>query len=172
MATSHLQSTSVANALATPAVRNNEYLSASDNYETVEVITTLSSDAAGSTYSFGRVKSSARVSDLQYMNDAMTAGIVKLGVAVAGSNGATLPVAASDQIFASGVSLAAAHNIWTLVGFPSILGAGGLVANVKLRVWELLGLAADPMTEYEVIATVTTGVTTGGSFALRWQAAI
>lgn len=172
MATSHLQSTSVANALATPAIRNNEYLSASDNYETLEVIGVLASDAATSTYSFGRVKSSARVSDLQYMNDATSAGVVKIGVAVAGSNGQTLPVAASDQIFASGVSLAAAHNVWTLIGFPSILGAGGLVANVKLRVWELLGLAADPMTEYEVIATVTTGITNAGNFALRWQAAI
>lgn len=172
MATSHIQSASVTNALAVPSVKNQEYLAASDNYETVEVIATLTGDAATSTYSFGRVKSSARISDLQYMNDAMTAGVVKIGVATVGSNGQTLPVAASDQIFASGVSLAAAHNIWTLIGFPSILGAGGLVANVKLRVWELLGLASDPFLDYEVIATVTTGVTTGGNFALRWQAAV
>jgi hypothetical protein len=168
MGTSHLKSTLVTNSDALPKVDNNSFLAAADLYETIGTVLTVSADASPSTYCIGRVRSSARVSDMFYQNDAMTAGVVKIGVANAGSNGQTLPVAASDQIFASGVSFAAAHNVWTSVLFPSILGAGGLTANLTLRVWELLGLAADPFKDYDVVASVTTSVTTGATFAIKY----
>ena len=173
MAVVNTKSTLVSNADATPSIHNNSYLSASDPFEGVAVVAMGAGDSIGSTYRFGRISSSARVSDIQVMNDATTAGVVKIGVLLTAADGGGVVVAGSDTIFASGVSTAAAQNTWKLTAFPALASVGtGAVANLTLRVWELLGLSADPFKTYDLAASVTTAMTAGGNLALRWQSSV
>ncbi len=52
---------------------------------------------------------------------------------------------------------------------PLDLNAGGAIANLNLRVWELLGLAADPEAMYHLIVTAVTAGTAGGNLAVRYN---
>jgi len=167
MAVVNVNSTQIANDLLTPPVLNNPYIAGGIYRECVDVCTAGASDSAGSTYRFCRVPSNARIGDVEVMNDANTSGTsYKCGVI--GINGGAVPVTYSDQIFFSAVSMASARNVWTSLYFPSILNGSQLVANVTLRVWELLGLSADPNLLYDVVITATTAGSAGGKMAVKF----
>lgn len=166
MAVVNINGSSLTNTYATPVVLSNSYLADAGDWTTTDVCAAGASDLATSTYRFMRIPSNALVLNIAAMNDANTSGTsYKCGVLLPNAGGVV--VAASDQIFFSAVTMASARSVWTNLLFPSILGAGGLVANTKLRVWELLGLAADPSATYEIAITAVTAGSAGGNMALQ-----
>jgi hypothetical protein len=78
-----------------------------------------------------------------------------------------LPIPGASGIFGTGVSTAAANPTWKSVFTPLQLTATGSAGNTNLRVWELLGLTADPMYEFNLVATATTAPTAAGNIALQ-----
>lgn len=166
MAVVNVNSTQLTNFYSTPVVLSNSFLSGGSDFTATDVCAMGAADSATSTYRYCRVPSNALISNIAVMNDANTSGTsYKCGVLLPNAGGVV--VAASDQIFFSAVTMAAARSVWTNLLFPSILGAGGAVANVKLRIWELLGLTADPSLEYEVAVTAVTPGSAGGNLALQ-----
>lgn len=75
----------------------------------------------------------------------------------------------SDQIFATGVSTAAAKTVYTAIYSPSIGAVGFAAANATLRVWELMGFANDPLYEFLLVATATTAPTANGNITLQYS---
>lgn len=167
MAVVNVNSGQIANDLLTPPVLNNPYVAGGVYRENVDVCTAGATDSAGSTYRFCRVPSNARIGDVEVMNDANTVGTsYKCGLY--GVNGGAIAVANADVIFFSAVTMASARNVWTSLYFPSILAGGGAVANCTKRVWELLGLSADPNLLYDVVITAVTPGTAGGNMAVKF----
>src|SRR6185437_16015509 len=158
MSVVNVLSTQITNDEATPSVRNNPYIAGGGDVEFTDVCAAGASDSAGSTYRFFRIPSNARIVDIQAMNDANTSGTsYKIGVLNTDPNGGGVVVAGSDAIFTpAGTSMASARNVWTSVYFPAVAGNSAAVANVGKRVWELLGLAADPNANYDVAITAVT----------------
>ena len=168
MAVVNIKSTIVSNYDAQPRILTSGYIAGSGDTTTTGVVAVGATDSATSVYRICYLPSGVLVSDLAIMNDAMAAGTsYKFGVALNTQDGGALPVANSDLIFASVITMVGARNIWTAILNPSILNAGGLPANVNLRVWELLGLTADPFKEYHLIMTAVTPATGAGNVAVR-----
>lgn len=162
----NVNSTQITNALATPPVLNNGYLSGGSDFTATDVCTMGASDSNNSTYRFFRIPSNAMITNLAVMNDANTSGTSYKGGVLLVNGGSTV-VAGSDAIFfPSGTSMASARNIWTNLYFPAVAGASAAVANVNKRVWELLGLSADPNAIYDVVITAVTAGSAGGSLAV------
>jgi len=181
MAVTATKSTIITNFDAQPRVLTSGFLAGGNDTTTVASMSSVTGDSSGSTYRLCFVPSGVRIADIQMRAEAMTAGVVKLGVygntqqaCTTVTSGVTttsapgaVPVTSADQIFGTGISFAAATTIWTSVYSPTILAGSVLAANVSLRVWELLGLDKDPFYEFHLVATVTTGVTTGAGFAFQ-----
>lgn len=175
------KSTIVTNYDSQPRILTSGFLAGAGDTITAVTMSSASADSATSTYKLCFIPSGVRIEDIQYQNEAMTAGIVKLGVytntqqplvsVTAGVVTTTAPgavaVANADGIFGTGISFAAAHSVWTSCYTPTVLAGAVLAANVGKRVWELLGFDADPFYEFHLVATVTTGVTTGAGFAFQ-----
>jgi hypothetical protein len=124
--------------------------------QSVGTLETLAADSIGSTYRVARIPSNARISSILLANDALTAGVVNVGLYEIAANGGAL---VNGTIFATGTSLASAAA-YTNVYLPDI-------ALVEKRVWELLGLAKDPGRAYDITLTVTTAVTAAGTISAR-----
>lgn len=163
----NVNSIQITNDLATPPVLNNPYLAGGTFREFVDVCAVGSGDGAASTYRFCRVPSNARISDIEIMNDALTTGTsYKCGVL--GINGGGVVVASSDQIFIpAGTSMVAARATWTSLYFPAIGGAAAAAVNITKRVWELIGLTADPNLTYDVVITAVTASSVNGNIAMK-----
>lgn len=163
----NVNSTQITNTLASPVVLNNSYLSGANDFTATAVCAMGAADSNNSTYRFCRIPSNAMIQDIRVMNDANTSGTsYKCGVLLI--NGGSTVVAGSDAIFIpSGTSMASARNIWTSLYFPAIAGNSAAVANVTLRIWELLGLTADPNVTYDIVVTAVTAGSAGGNLALQ-----
>ncbi len=68
----------------------------------------------------------------------------------------------SQALFASAQSIATA----SATGINARFEADD-VANVEKRIWELLGLTADPNLEYDVALTLTAAISASGTLALQ-----
>jgi hypothetical protein len=91
--------------------------------------------------------------------DAITSAAGDLGLYRTASDGGAV---VSQTLFASAQSIASAITLGTNVRFEQ-----DDVANVEKRVWELLGLSADPNLEYDVTLTLTAAATAGGTISLQ-----
>lgn len=167
MAVVNINSSNLTNAYATPPVLSNSYLASSSDFTSTDVCAMGASDSANSTYRYFRIPSNALILNVSVMNDANTSGTsYKCGVL--GINGGGVVVAGSDAIlFPAGTSMASARNVWTNLFFPAVAGSSAAVANVTKRVWELLGLTADPVATYEIAITAVTADSAGGNLALQ-----
>ena len=169
MAVVNIKSTLVTNADATPVVLNNPYQSFSRPVVQTALAAIGATDTAASTYRFARIPSSALIQDIRILNEtSMTTGAsYKAGVLFNATDGGAVVVTNSDTIFFSVVSLVTTRLVWTSVYSPSILAGGVLAANTALRIWELLGLTADPIKLYDVAVTAVTAATVGGNLAMQ-----
>lgn len=163
----NVNSGQIANDVATPAVLNNPYVVGGIYRECVDVCAMGAADSANSTYRFFRIPSNARIGDIEVMNDANTSGTsYKCGVLAI--NGGSTIVAGSDAIFIpSGTTMASARSVWTSLYFPAVAGNSAAVVNTTKRVWELLGLTADPNATYDVVVTAVTPGSAGGNLSLK-----
>jgi hypothetical protein len=165
MAVVTIYSTQLVNVNATPPQYSGSYMTGGMDWTATDICAMGATDSAGSTYRFCRLPSNALILDVKVMNDANTAGTsYKCGVYTIGGGGPA--VTNADVIFFSGVTMASARNVWTSLFFPSVLNAGGLVANATKRVWELLGLNSDSGLLYDVAVAAVTAGTAGGNLAL------
>jgi hypothetical protein len=157
------------NQAASPRVLTGAYIAGQKSVDAVSNVVVGASDSAGSLYKYFRIPSNARVVNVSCMNDANTSGTsYKCGVYFSSdSSSSGVVVANSDQIFFSAVSMASARNVWTTLYSPQILSASFSIVNVEKRIWELLGLAADPVATYEVVITAVTPGSAGGNMALQ-----
>lgn len=146
-------------------------LSLSEVFEAFGLITMGSADVAGQVYRVCRIPAGARVSDVQIMNDANPSGsLYRIGVVMPGTG--ALIVAGSDGILAPAISLDVSRPTWTSVFSPALAGSTSSVANIGLRIWELLGLSADPSPAdkdvfYNVAMTAITPGAQGANVMVR-----
>lgn len=133
-------------------------------------VTTVSADAAASTYKLVRFPSNATIKHVRLAWAAMTAGKVQLSVYYSDSTQDGTPPANQGVIvpttgaafFSDDIDLTSASG-WVDKTFAN--GATGGANNVGLvdkRIWDALGLTSDPGGFFDLVAVVhTTAITTG-----------
>ena len=166
MAVVNLKSTATTNATAQPRVQNSVGLEGGTMVRAVNGFATLANgDDIGSVYRIGKIRSSDYVDRVRIVSaDVGTTAIANVGLydLLSASNGGTVVDA---DFFASAVSLNGGA-IDTDITFESG-AAGGLYTNAEKRVWECLGLSADPGKEYAVALTLTAASDAAGTVLLR-----
>lgn len=119
----------------------------------VDQMTVTNTDSIGSTFRISRIPSNAIVTFGQVFCGAVTSAAADIGLyQTAAAGGAVV-----DADF-----FAAAQTIATASAGINILGANTATygpANRGKRVWEVLGLTADPQREYDVVLTLTAAAT-------------
>lgn len=149
---------------ATPAVRPGSWTHG-DKGHYAGTVETLATDSIASTYRMFRVRSGQRCAALAVFCDA-------LGSGCAGDVGLYKPTIEGGAVvdadfFASAVAIAAATN-GTDITFESGNAATNMgIEQIEKRIWEVLGLTADPMVEYDVTVTLTAPTVAGGTLSLR-----
>ena len=150
---------SITNLDATPILRANPWVHGGNAKQFAGTVEAVNGDSIGSTYRFFRVGSWMRPVSLTLFCDALTGGAADLGLYRAAADGGAV---VSQSLFASAQSIASAN----VAGIQARFEADD-VANVEKRIWELLGLTADPNLEYDVALTLTAGISASGTLALQ-----
>jgi len=165
MAIVAVKSAQITNADATPMRINPAYQANSRIRGAVGVAAFANGDSAASVYRILRVRSNDRVERLFLDMDAGGAGAVAdFGLYKTAADGGAVVDA---DFFASAVAIAAAARA---VDITRESGAV-TVALMEKRIWEQLGLTADPQLEYDVAATLTVATAAAGNMALSAQIA-
>jgi hypothetical protein len=162
-----IKSTAITNATASPSVPNSGNIQNGNLRESQALAVITSSDSIGSTYRLFRLRSSDRVSYIRvYSPDIGTTTAGDLGLYDKNdvSGGAVVDV----DFFASALSLNSGALNGVDITFESG-AAGGLITNAEKRVWEALGLSADPFKEYDVTLTLTGAADATGTALFRMQ---
>lgn len=159
MAINAYKTLSITNLDATPILRANPWVHGGNSKQFAGTVEAVNGDSIGSTYRFFRVGSWMRPVSLTLFCDALTGGAADLGLYRAAADGGAVVSAA---LFASAQSIASANTS----GIDARFEADD-VANVEKRIWELLGLTADPNLEYDVALTLTAGISASGTLALQ-----
>lgn len=175
MAVVNVGSGSIVNATGSPPKISSAQL-AGKNFQKRETVVTTTADDIASHYGFFRIPANAILTSAELTCDALSTSTVAdiglwevsnpfLPVTQAGS------IANAKQYFGASVSLVAAQTK------TQILIQSSWTTRAKFtgkRVWEILGLAADPAqgtpigaVEYDVVMTLVAAVTAGGSVALE-----
>lgn len=150
-----------------PAGMNLAYLTGANPYDAADVCQALATDASGQQYRYFKVPSNARVIDLDAINDPNPTGSnYSCGVALAEGKSGLLPAGAASIFFAS-ATMDAQRLHWTRLYMPQPIGSVYQTVNLSKRVWELLGLTADPNQIYDLVLTAITPGQIGGYMALR-----
>lgn len=171
MAVFNLKSTAISNRDATPKVltdalvSNGEVLSA-EGY----VQSGSAADSVGSTYKLVHIPSNARVRALFLRNDAFGgSAAINLGVYypsfIPGGgnlNPALAGTVISANLFASAYSVVAA-------GAAEVINQSGsiTIAKMEMPLWQMAGLAADPMIDLDIVAAVSTVFAASGYIGLE-----
>lgn len=156
------KSTTITNLDAAQVVRAKAFANGAPIKEWIETLETVNGDSIASVYRFFRVPSWIRVSDLILDSDDIgTTTIADFGLYDTSANGGAVVDA---DFFASAVSLkdgALANS--------NITHESGVIdaANYGKRIWEQLGLSADPQKYYDVCATLTAAADAAGTMTLR-----
>jgi hypothetical protein len=152
MAVEHIESTPIANATALPRIANNSNVAGGEIRTAAGVCAAAASTSIGSTYRFCRVPSSARVHRVIFASQASGAtGQVNLGLYQTEGNGGAVVDA---DFFGSALDPGGGAIAPTDVTHESTDSAANLVTRGAMPLWQALGLSADPMVEYDVVATV------------------
>lgn len=160
----NVNSTWIGNAVAVPSVLTDAAESVGIMREASSVATTLAAQSSGDTVRLVRVPSNARVSQvLVSCADASTAGAINIGIWQTVENGGAVVDA---DLFASALDLSGGPYENLDVTFES---DEYTYAESALPLWEVLGLAADPKRDYDIVAQVSTTFN-GGPTALALKA--
>src|SRR6185369_3899783 len=151
--------TLLVNTYATPPIANATGLDIGLQYNKLSTcaIPVVGTDLAGSTYRMCEIFSSDIVYSVFYAGTALTAGALSVGV-YATNTGAVV----SANLFATSINSAAAVP-------PTDERFNNLsITTAGQRLWQLLGLASDPLTTYDLVYTSTTGATAAGTLYCRY----
>ncbi len=129
----------------------------------VGVAPVANGDSIASVIRLVRVQSNARISDAWLFTTAITGAAGDVGLYRTAADGGAVVDA---DFFIAAQSLATAS--------PGLNVIGGNVlapANREKRLWEALGLTADPVTYYDVAVTLTAAATAAGTLGieLKWS---
>lgn len=162
MAVVNTKSTTITNLDAAQVIRAKAFANGAPIKEFIETLEVTSGDSAASTYRFFRVPSWLRVTDvIADTDDIGTTTTADIGLYRTLADGAAVVDA---DFFASAL-------VWN----------GGALANQNVthesavidlpnygkRLWEQLGLTADPQTYYDVVATLVGAADGTGTVTLR-----
>jgi len=159
MAINAYKTVSITNLDATPILRANPWVHGGNSKQFAGTVEAVNGDSIASTYRFFRVGSWMRPVSLTLFCDVLTGGAADLGLYRAAADGGA---AVNASLFATAQSIASASATGINVRFEA-----DDVANVEKRIWELLGLTADPNLEYDVALTLTAGISASGTLALQ-----
>lgn len=159
MAVVNTKSSSITNRDATPSVASNSRLTKANVMEGFGFVAVANGDSIASTLRFCSIPSNARPSQLLLSCTAITSGAGDVGLYQTADNGGAVVDA---DFFASAVSIA------TILSNSDVTRESGIITlpNSEKTVWELLGLTADPVRDYDVVMTLTAATTAAGSTAL------
>lgn len=160
MAVVNVKSTYITNAdnkaLSNPAISGDVV------EESMGVAAAASGDSIGSTYRLTRVRSGDRVSQVLLSTTAITTCAGDVGLYRTAADGGAVVDA---DLFGSAVSLASALSNSDVTTESGVI----TVANLEKRVWELLGLTADPFLEYDLAITLTAAAGSDGTVAVKYR---
>jgi hypothetical protein len=159
MAVVLVSSTPVANADAKPIVKNSAKVAEGEVLSSVGNVALANGDSIASIYRMVRIKSGCRINSLSLVCDAITSGAADIGLYQTAAKGGAVVDA---DFFTAAQSIATATQ-GIQFAHGNVLKAG----SIALRVWEALGLAADPGIEYDVALTLTAATTAAGNAALK-----
>lgn len=157
MAVVNLKATAITQADANAAT--NPYLSKGNPVESVGATAVANGDSIASTYRLCRIPSNARMGALRLFCTAITSGAANIGLYRTAADGGAVVDA---DFFIAAQSIAAA-----LAGTEVSGGNVITPANREKRIWEALGLTADPNIYYDVTVVLTAATTAAGSLALQ-----
>lgn len=161
-----LSSTGITNLDASPPVVNSANIQRGNIREDQGLASLTNGDSIGSTYRLHRIRSSDRVSSIRYWAlDIGTTGAFDLGLYDTAKNGGAVVDA---DFFASAVAVNAGPYAGVDITFEAG-AAGGLITNAEKRIWEMLGLTADPFKDYDVTMTLTAATDATGTVLVRTQ---
>jgi hypothetical protein len=158
MAINAYKTSAITNLDATPIVRANPWVHGGNSKRFAGTVEAVNGDSIGSTYRMFRIGSWMRPVSLVLFCDAITTCAADLGLYRSAADGGAV---VSQSLFASAQSLASAVTAGTNIRFEQ-----DDIANIEKRVWELLGLTADPNLEYDVAFTLTAAAGAGGTISL------
>ena len=165
MPIANTKSTAVTNRDASPRVPSPAHLVRGPLFEAVGTVEIAATDDNGSVYRMARLRSSDRISQLTVFNDAITGGTAfDLGLYRTADDGGA---AVDDDLFASALDLSSAPasaSTGTEVLFEA---TAANIDKVEKRIWELLGLSADPQVDYDLAFTADTVGSAAGTVSLR-----
>ncbi len=146
-----------------PYVLSAPYLTKGALFCAAGKVATTATDSAGSLYKFIRIPSGARIHNMEIFSDAITGmSSNTVGLYDIQDRSSNQGAAVSAALFATGIDLSVAQTEPYDVIFNN-LG----ISNIEKRVWELLGLSADPFKFYDVTIVSTNGSTAIGNLAMR-----
>ena len=152
-----VKSTPVTNADATPAVLNKANVDGGRVRQKRGVCTAANGDSIASVYRFCRIKSNDLVSKVLLDNATWGAACtMDIGLYQTAANGGAV---ADADLFASAVDMNTANRALDVTRESGII----TVANMEKRVWELLGLSADPQRDYDVAGTLVAAAAAAGA---------
>jgi len=161
MAVVDIKSTIVSNADADPRVVTNPHVQGGMLREQVATVEVAAADSDGSTYRMCRVPSGARITSIEIACDAITGGTAyDIGVYKTAADGGA---AVDDDVFATAVDLSSALT-WVDKTYEA---TATNIDAVEKRLWDLLGLSADPFLGYDIVLTADTVGTGAGTISLR-----
>ena len=167
MAAETITSTTLGNITSVPP-KPTSLLYAGRSFTKRDLCTTTTGKTSPSYYGFFRIPSGCVVESCKLTNDALSTsvtadiGLYEISnpfapVTTAGS------VADASQYFGAGVSLVAAATKTEQL----IQGSWTTRAKMMQPVWQILGLATDPVREYDVVVTSDATITAGGVIVLE-----
>lgn len=165
MATFTTKSTEMTNLLAAPPVLTNGYIAQGNFKEHVATLEVAAADVDGSVYAFCALPSNARVSSLEYANDAIAGGTsYDIGLYTVDRDGTITAVDVDN--FASAVVMTSAATGWVDATFEQDITD---IDKVEKRLFERDGiaLAADPKVTYILAMTANTVGTAAGTISVR-----
>jgi len=145
----------------TPPAKPGLTLGSRVEYSQKATVEVTNGDSIGSKYLLGSIPSSACVSMLVKLSDAITSAAADFGLYRTTQDGGAV---VSVALFGSAVSLASADTTGTNIAHES----GTLdISKFDQPLWQVLGLSADPGLMYDVVATLTAAATASGTLTTR-----
>lgn len=163
MAVVTTKSTTITNRDATPPSKGNLQQGPRELFEQVETLEVANGDSIGSKLIFFQIPSSARMSTMSLLCDAITSAAADFGIYRTTADGGAVVDA---DCFASAQSIATAITTGT-----NILHESGVldISEITQPLWQILGLTSDPCVMYDVVATLTAAATAAGTVTLQVQ---
>lgn len=158
MAVANTKSTQITNADAYN--QTSSYIANGIKRITRGTVETLAADDAASVYRLCRVPSNAVIDHIWLASDAITgASATDVGVYQTAANGGAVVDA---DFFATDVDISSATAFTDVVLEATVTDK----SKVEQRLWELLGLSADPGRDYDICVTVN-DVTAAGTISMK-----